>query len=320
MRVSIVSAIGLMALVGCGAAGEEVGSESDDVVAGAAAKVSRAGGGLRIETGVAARMADCKAAGDACSDRDGDGLVDAWEAAILDRLRPAVTFDEDEPLMKQDNHDAFAMLGRVFPRANGHVVVNVLLLYTRDYGAQNPVCLHTSRHAGDVERVAMDLELSADGRSASVVAAFTTGHEGTEDDQSRVWKGAELGSTLRYVDDPSTHQPRWQVFPSQNKHATYATVEQCQGVHLKQWTHDFCIDEDCKPDKVRDPARFTRIPPIANAGEPGKPLTDDLGGLGFPRERAWSDDKFCGGLQVDADAKKDCPPSVKSKLLRDPFE
>lgn len=321
MRSSLVS-LSLLCAIGafaCAGPDEDVGESANDVVAGARAHVSRpAGGALRFEADVAARVADCRPTGASCDDRDRDGLVDAWEAAVLDRLRPAVTFDEDEPLLAKDSHDAFAMLGRVSPGAPGHVVVNVLLLYTRDYGAQNPICFHTSKHAGDVERVALDLALEGGG-AARVVATFTTGHEGTEDDQSRVWQGDELAKTLQYVSDPTTHEPRWQVFPSQNKHATYATVSQCQSVHLKKWTHDFCIDEDCKPDGVRDPERFTRIPPVRNAGELGAPLLDDLTALGFPHERAWSDDVFCGGLTVDANARKECPPPVKSKLLKNPF-
>jgi hypothetical protein len=317
-RLLGIAILTVAALVACGGSSDEIESASDDLTGAARARVTRAqSSALRFDSAIAARVDACK--GD-CLDADGDGLVDAWEAAVLDKLRPAVTFDEDEPLMK-DGGASFAMLGRVFPGAGGHVVVNVLLLYTSDYGAQNPVCFHKSKHAGDVERVAMELEL--DGASsaggARVIAAFTTGHEGTEDDQSRVWKNEELGSALRYLDDATTHEPRWQVFPSQNKHATYATIEQCQSVHLKQWTHDFCIDEDCAPDRVRDATRFTRIPTILNAGEPGAPLTDDLRPLGFAGERAWSDDTFCGGLRVDAEAKKECPPSIKSKLLKNPF-
>jgi hypothetical protein len=323
LAFTIVTASAL-ALAACTGSSDDVESSSDDITGAARAHVTRAeGGALGFATPIAARVDACTSGPDACKDADHDGLVDAWEAAVLDRLRPAVTFDEDEPLIK-DGSAAFAMLGRVFPGAAGHVVVNILLLYTSDYGAQNPVCFHKSKHAGDVERVALELELDESKGSAGgarVIAAFTTGHEGTEDDQSRVWKGDELGKTLKYINDGATHEPRWQVFPSQNKHATYATIEQCQAVHLKQWTHDFCIDEDCAPDRVRDAARFTRVPAIINAGEPGAPLSDDLAPLGFPSERAWSDDKFCGslGATLDAEAKKECPPSVKSKLLKNPF-
>jgi hypothetical protein len=305
------------ALVLGGCASEAVdGAESgtDDVISGRARVTHGDDGALRLTTPLTARVESCtnKAS---CTDADGDGLVDAWEALILERLHPAVTFDEDEPLLGKD--DAFAALGRVYARDATHVTAIVLLVYAKDYGAPNWLCFGASAHAGDVERDALDLELQGKG-DVIVRNAFTTGHEGTEDDQSRVWKSAEL-SKLETIEDEKTKEPRWRVYASQSKHATYASKEHCENVRLAKFTHRFCVNEDCAPDRVRDSARYTRVPAISNAGEPGKPIVDDLAPLGFKGERAWSDAKFCGGLTVDAEAKKECPPSIKSKLLLDPF-
>jgi hypothetical protein len=310
---ALVIVAALVGSVGCGASGEDVGASSDEISVAASHVSRRADGAFTFTAPIAAKVEACKGA---CVDRDGDGLVDAWENAVLDHLRPAITFDEDEPMMRNE-HDKLAVLGRVTPAANGHVVVNLLLLYTRDYGAPNGLCFSASAHDGDVERVALDLELTAGG-GAVVRSAFTTGHEGTEDDQSRVWRGGEL-TKLQSITDATTGEPRWQVFSSQSKHATYASKQHCESARLASWLHRFCINEDCGPDGVADPPRFTRLPKFANAGEPAAHLVDDLTALGFPGELAWGDAKFCGGLAPDADARSKCPPSVKSKLLSDPF-
>ncbi len=305
---AIALAVGLV--IGCASPADDTETDSDEVI-GARAQVTRgADGALKLTTPLAARVADCKGA---CTDADGDGLVDAWEALVLDRLHPAVTFDEDEPLLDKD--DAFAALGRIYARDATHLTANILLVYAKDYGAPNWLCFGASAHPGDVERVALDLELVGAG-DVVVRNAFTTGHEGTEDDQSKVWKTSELRK-LEVIEDATTREPRWRVYASQSKHATYASKEHCESVRLAKLTHRFCVNEDCAPDRVRDRARYTRVPSISNAGEPGKPLVDDLAPLGFAGERAWSDKRFCGGVKVSPD--EECPPSIKSKLLLDPF-
>lgn len=308
----------VLALLGCGAISEDEAARTSDEITSGGVQITRAETGeLRIKSDLPARVSDCSGA--RCADVDRDGLVDAWEDMILERLHPAVTFDEDEPLLKGDHRDdVFTTLGRVTMGANGHVTVNVLLLYTKDYGAPNPICFSASQHAGDVERVALDLELLADG-TAVTRAMFTTGHEGTEDDQSRVWRGADL-KTLEVIEDPNTGLLRWRVYASQGKHATYATKKHCEAVRLKSLTHRFCVNEDCAPDRVphSDEVRFTRVAKIANAGEPDARRVDDLAGLGFRGESAWSGATFCGGLAVDR-TKEECPPPVRDKLLADPF-
>lgn len=314
-----VGAATITALAGCSApADDEDGASDDAVVAAARSHVTRApGGAFVLTTPLAARIADCTGA---CVDADEDGLSDAWEDLVLARLRPAVTFDEDEPMLSRDHAtDTIAALGRVTPGEAGRVFVDVVLLYTRDYGAPTFFCMSKSKHAGDVERVALDVEIRGRG-DAVVRAAFTTGHEGTEDDQSRLFSGAAL-ATLESIDDDATHEPRWRVYGSQAKHATYATKDLCEHAKMSSFTHQVCILENCAPDRVaeRDLPRYTRLPAVANAGEPDAPRTDDLSALGFPGERAWGDARFCGGLDVDAKTRAACPPPVKEKLVSNPF-
>jgi hypothetical protein len=297
------------AVVGCATtSGDDVESSSDEIN-GDAVRVTRvADGGFRIQSSLAARC-------DGCADVDRDGLNDAWEDAVLAKLTPFVTFDEDEPLMNGDNRDAFAAIGRVFPSGD-RVVVSVIFLYTRDYGAANPVCFSTHNHAGDAERAALELEITGGGDAVSR-AAYTTGHEGTEDDQTTIVRDGEQ----KRLEDVGG---RWRVYSSQKKHATYMTKEHCESAKFRKWTHQFCGSEDCAPDEMSDDdkARFTRLPRVLNVGELDAPRgeNDDLGRLGFEGVRAWSDERFCGGVKgLSAEEIAKCPDGLRAKLPKNPF-
>ena len=222
---------------------------------------------------------------------------------MLDRLRPFVRLDEAEQLVNEPG-TATGLVGRVTPRG-GYVLVYMMLGYARDYGS----CGGLSAHNGDSERVALELELLDEtGGDAVVQQAYTAAHEGTVNDHGMVFGAGDL-TTLVHEADPSFGQPRWVVFSSANKHATYASVAICEGISPLP-----CLDEDCDPDGVADPSPFTRLFPFANAGEPTAPLLGDLSGLGFPGEDAWLDQDFCGGLGGSG-----CASSVLEKLTVDPF-
>jgi len=288
---------------------DETGEASDDIVGGDAVQVTRsADGGFTVKSRLAAKFADCKG----CKDDDHDGLSDAWEDAVLAKLTPMVTFDEDEPLMKSDNHDEFGAIGRVFP-AGDKIVVSVMFLYTKDYGAANPICFHTHNHAGDAERAALELTLTGRGDAVSV-AAYTTAHEGTEDDQTTIVR-AEGQKALEDL------AGRWRVYSAQNKHGTYMSKDHCEGAHLHTFLHRFCASEDCAPDGVKDPSLFTELPKIVNVGEPNGQRVHDLAAVGFPGVDAWDmTNRFCGGLKgLSADAVKECPDPLGVKLPKNPF-
>lgn len=240
-----------------------------------------------------------------CDDLDADGLVDAWEDAALDRLRPLRRFDEAESAM-EDPTFVHADVGRVTTTVDGSYRVMVMLGYTRDYGS----CGFTS-HNGDSERVALGLvPLPSEGEGGVVVdRAYTAAHEGTPTDHGRTFVGDELAQ-LVFTPDPATGQPRWVVFPSADKHATYATVEICEGISAIP-----CFDEDCGPDGVADPALFDVLPTAWNAGELESPRLTDLAVVGYPGDDAWAEQDFCGGLGGTG-----CSASVREKLLVDPFE
>jgi hypothetical protein len=250
-------------------------------------------------------LAACQRLADApCADVDLDGLNDAWEDLALDLLRPLRRLDEAEKLIS-DPAIVLADVGRVAP-AGERVRVFVMIGYSKDYGS----CGGITGHNGDSERAVLDLQADP-GRGAGgvvVVGAYTAAHEGTVSDHGKVFVGADLGM-LVFASDKVTADPRWVVFPSADKHATYASVPICEGISPIP-----CIDEDCGPDDVDDPSKYERLPQVANAGEEAAPRLTDLTPLGFPGEDAWADQDFCGGLGGTT-----CASSVRSKLLDDPF-
>lgn len=274
---------------------------------------ARPDGALRLLTNLPARAAACRAlpfVGAPCADLDEDGLVDVWEDVALDRLRPLLRLDEDEPAVP--DLLTIADVGRVAPASPApddpvEVVALIMLGYARDYGS----CGGFTGHNGDSERVGLHLR-AFDGGGAGdveVVAAYTAAHEGTTNDHGKVWRGAELRA-LTTVDDPISDEPRWVVFPSAAKHATYGTLAQCEAVSQLP-----CVDEDCGPDGVAEPSRFDRLPMIVNAGEDDHRLVNDLGPIGFPGDTAWGTAQFCGGR-----GGASCSSPVRDKLLVDPFD
>jgi hypothetical protein len=270
--------------------------------------------GLVLHTNLPARVIDCLEINEAqvpCQDNDQDSLTDAWENLVLERFHPIRRFDEDETLVS----DASAVLGDVgrvkfaqpaSPQNPFRAHVMIMLGYSEDYGS----CGGFTSHNGDSERVALNLEqiLGTTG-DVQMVQVFTTGHEGTANDQSIIFEVADFDQ-LVYETSFDNGEPRWVVFPSADKHATYATVDQCEGVSIIP-----CLDEDCGPDNVANPALFDRLPPVVNAGEEAAQLVDDLTALGFPGDDAWLDQDFCGGL----DRSNGCSSAVRDKLLNDPF-
>lgn len=242
-------------------------------------------------------------AGAPCEDADGDGLVDLWEDAVLDRIRPEIEFDESEPRIT-DGTAVLAMVGRVAPVAD-RIHVYVMIGYDLDYGRCG-----LSGHDGDSERVAVALApiVGAGPGDVSIVAAYTAAHENTVNDHGRVYAGAALAE-LSFPLSPTDGMPRWRVFASDGKHATYGTLDHCESTSFVP-----CVEEDCGAEGD-DPALFVQLPPVWNAGEPDRPRVTDLGGIGFPDEQAWVAQDFCGGRGRGLL----CAGPIVEKLTIDPF-
>jgi hypothetical protein len=261
-------------------------------------------GRLALSCNLPPAIDDCAAIdGAPCDDADGDALVDAWEDAVLDRMRPMRRFDEAETFVGEATAVA-ADVGRVATARGGYRLF-VMLGYSRDYGS----CGFTA-HNGDSERVALALEPYPEGDvgGVAVAQAYTAAHEGTANDHGRVFAGADLGLLVFDV-DARFGEPRWVVFPSADKHATYGSVEICENASMVP-----CLAEDCGPDGVEDPSAFDLLPEAVNAGEETMPRVTDLAGVGFPGDDAWAMQDFCGGLGGTG-----CSAPVRDKLVVDPF-
>jgi len=259
------------------------------------------GGRLVFRSDLAMQVDQCDTD---CADVDGDGLVDAWEDQLLERMRPVVRFDEAEKILS-DPTGKVGMVARVFPVSLDPVEIHVLieLGYSNDYGT----CFGITEHHGDSERVGMRL-VALPGRPHDLVVSglYTAAHEHTPNEHSKLHEGDDL---LRIETRRELGGPRWVVFSSRNKHATYFTLSDCESSFIP------CVQEDCSPDRVADPAKFDVVPPFVNAGEPTAHRVDDLAVVGFPGDDAWIDQRFCGGL-----ARNNlCAEPTVEKLTSDPF-
>jgi hypothetical protein len=269
----------------------------------AATEVS--GDTVALRTNLPAAPADClEVEGAPCDDADGDGLVDAWEDLVLDRLRPSIRFDEAEQLITDDV--VLFAVGRVAPADDGQIRAYVMLGYGLDYGRCG-----VSAHDGDSERVVLDLAQPSDGEPGDieVVGLYTAAHEGTEIDHGTLLQGTDL-SIAEFPLDAFTGEPRWRVYASDDKHATYPTAQICEDASFIP-----CIAEDCDADWVDEPTDYDRLPPVINVGEEGAPRFTDLAAIGFPDEDPFADQEFCGGQGREGT----CSSSIRSKLLDDPF-
>jgi len=264
---------------------------------------------MAFRTNLPSAVSDCAAlteTGADCTDADMDGLVDVWEQLVLDALTPVVRFDESEQWFS-DSSAVLHGVGRVSPAASDptHIRVYIMLGYSYDYGR----CA-VSFHDGDSERVALDLSPLAGAGPGEMLltGTYTAAHEGTITDHSTVLTGAQLSEDEFPLD--GSGQPRWRVYSSDGKHATYHTAQRCEDA---EWA--LCLEEDCDADGVSDKTAFDFVFPTDNAGEEDHPMLTDLTSVGFPGEEAWVQQEFCGG----AGRLLFCASAVREKLMEDPF-
>jgi hypothetical protein len=260
-------------------------------------------GGLRVETFTPLTTTNCPT----CPDVDADGLNDTFEDRVLRALRPVLMLHPDEPALDDDS--VLALVGRVSIASENPLVilVTVMIGWSEDYGS----CGFTAHH-GDSERFAMllapvgDIEATALA-TVDVTALYTAAHEGTLTDSGRIFTGSTLLADITVVDDDG--HPRFALFPSLKKHATYGNQTLCEGAFALP-----CLKETCTTLLEG----VGTVPPIVNAGEEAAERVGALDDIGFPGEHAWLDQRFCGG-RGDGLGSGGCSSPVRAKLLVDPF-
>ncbi|MBI4820633.1 MAG: hypothetical protein HY791_30495 [Deltaproteobacteria bacterium] len=233
------------------------------------------------------------------SDFDEDGLTDSFEAELLEALRPVLVIAPMDPALTDGS--AIQLVGRVFAASSDPLVVRALVMigWREDYGS----CGLTAHH-GDSERFAVELTASA-AKDLEITRIYTAAHEGTVTDRGRLFEGPGLAETV-VGSDPSSGTVRLWLFPSERKHATYASVALCEGAFVLPCLRETCADES---------TGVLVVPPVTNAGEDTHRQLDALDALGFPGETAWGTADFCGGLGGSG-----CASPVRDKLMSDPFE
>jgi len=275
-----------------------------------AAELARVGGRLRFSSSIPRIAAACVAQladTELCRDADEDGLSDAWEDLLVDRLRPFVRYHADEPLFSTSDwldHLTVVALAHVATARSdsSHVRVMLPFLYDKDFGRCS-----LEPHRGDVERVVFDLAPLGDD-SMEVVGLYTAAHEYTVMDGSTLLRGGDL-EQMEYRKDEVTGQPRWIVYASAAKHATYATRELCESHGVVP-----CQQEGC-PGASRDDRELLLA--VQNAGEPPPAPVWNPFGVGMD---LWGDSLFCGFAAPSNSSNEPCAPPLAEKLLKDPFE
>lgn len=303
----------LVALAGCAvSSSDDAASIAQDVSRRDATTTRLRDGKLVVTMRRPAFVSSCTKT-ERCDDADHDGLVDDWEDALLDRLRPRMALHPEEPLL-EDPEGRFGYVARVFRPENGPSdVVRVILVtgFSYDPGVLLFGKIPMSAHDGDSERVAVELKLTGNGREATLNRAYFAVHEHTINDQSRLYAADELDRELTLGRDAGG-EPRWVVFPSKGKHPEFANPAACAATSLHGTG---LFREHCAASEAEGHAL---LPPVVNAGEPAHHRADDLAIVGFAGDDAWAEQKFCGGFREQPRLGA-CAESVASKLHDDPF-
>ena len=195
---------------------------------------------------------DATTTGDATElvDRDGDGLDDAYELRLASEYMPHISLVPDDGCKRS----GLAVRVRPHPADPTKILILYDHLFETDCGFNG--------HTGDNEAfgVAIDPAIPAPG---GILALRTASHQNTICE--RVTECSTCGgSDDRDASELTAGRPM--IYPSKDKHGQYANLGKCGG--------GTCFDS-C----VANPERH--VPPIANVGEPGKPLVTNLTTEGF---------------------------------------
>jgi len=247
-----------------GAAGQPSGGGAGAPAGGNAGSSGNAGsdaGGTAGDSGAAG--------GDAGTpvDADGDGLDDATERAVAESYYPYYS------IAPADKCPLHGVLFRATPHPedSSKIALWYVVLFEKDCG--------TGGHVGDDEvfGALVDPKLPA---PAGLLALRAISHQGTLCEQKTTCGTVPGCSPCASAN--KNGKPTFIVFPSVNKHGNYVDEGKCD-------LSIVCDFGGCTLNPNPD------TPPFENAGEPGKPLTNDLTASGFiTSANGWSEATLMG--------------------------
>lgn len=214
------------------------------------------------------------------SDGDGDGLDDGLEDTLASRFFPWIWFDSGEnygctePATPWNLGTALARV-RPHPQDGGKIAIGYTVLFRRDCGD----LWGFSSHHGDVEPFSLTLAPNGgcpDGWG--VTSLKTISHQGTwAEHVDERWIGNSC--SFGRLAGGSRYDAR--IYSAENKHGLYAWDSTCDaGVGGL----DNCSES------------YTREYTVFNVGEDHARRIDELGGVQFPGEYAWTPVLFRGSL------------------------
>jgi hypothetical protein len=194
------------------------------------------------------------------TDLDGDGLADDDEARIAADYLPFLALSPD---------DGCAVMGILY-RASPHPLdptrVHVVydLLYDEDCGAGG--------HVGDDEVFAVTID-PARPAPHGILAMVAIAHQDTACEETTE---CGCGDGMDACDTVAWHGEAWPaVHPSRDKHGNYLFDDVCDGA---------CVFTNWCDEASEPPA-----PVLVNAGEPDRPMTNDLTASGLVTvENGWT--------------------------------
>lgn len=195
---------------------------------------------------------------DAGIDRDGDGLDDALEEQLARGYLPYLSMAPD------DGCPLGGIVYRVRRHPDDPTLVHLFFahLYERDCGLTG--------HVGDNEDFGMTVDPAVP-PPTGLKAIKSIGHEGTVCQQV-----TQCGRCTSLTACELTDAGQPVMYLSKGKHAGYVEKSRCNPVTA-------CLDT-CTFNPV------PRVPPMVNAGEPGRPLVRDLTDEGFiTADAGWSE-------------------------------
>jgi hypothetical protein len=239
--------------------------------------------------GASGDLASADLAAAPLADEDGDGLPDAEELRLARDYLPFLS------VSPQDKCSTGGLLVRVRKHPMDATLIHILYdyLYDQDCGLGS--------HAGDNEAFGVTVD-PAKPAPEGIVAVRAISHQGTP--CQRVSECGRCAGLAACATLPRSGVPWPALWPSRDKHGAY--VNRAQKCTLVTTCADTCEDNPT-------PAS----PPIVNAGEPMRPLVNDLTDEGFITAAngwkntqlfhfdPWSTSNFGGAGKVSGDLVDD---------------